>query len=113
MKASEILGRSVLDARDQPVGIVHDLRVRLPATTADGRRTGEQATPVVVALVVGPDDLRCRVSHAWGYAQEANRAPALLRVLLAGQAARTRVVGVGEVAAWPENGPLRLREEPR
>lgn len=105
MKVSELLSRRVENADGTPLGIVHDLRVRIPA----GAVEHDPETPDVVALVVGPDDRRCRLAYAWGYAQGRARGPAVLRALLAGQANRTHVVPVGDVDSWDLDGHIRLR----
>lgn len=117
MRASELLGRPVLDATGTALGIVHDLQVRLPADAADAAEAPEADTadadasthPTVVRLVVGPDDFRCRLAYSWGYAQSRSRGPALLRVLLAGQGSRARAVAVGDVISWDHDGHVRVR----
>ncbi|HEY0644073.1 MAG TPA: PRC-barrel domain-containing protein [Nocardioides sp.] len=104
MRASDVLGRSVVDRTGEEVGIVHDLRVRLP------RSPGE--APVVVRLVVGPPTLRCRLAHAWGYAQDREHGPgpSLVR-LLVGTGSGARSVLASAVADWDENGRVRLLED--
>lgn len=105
MKVSELMSRRVENADGTPLGIVHDLRVRVPADAAEH----DPQPPDVVALVVGPDDRRCRLAYAWGYAQGRARGPAVLRALLAGQAKRTRAIPVGDVDSWDLGGRIRLR----
>ncbi len=95
MRASELLGRLVLDANGTAIGVVHDVRISLPGDIADAGsavdqpQTGNILSPTLVTLVVGPDDFRCRLAHAWGYAQGGSRGLALLSALLARQASRT------------------------
>jgi len=116
MKASDLLGRPVADTDGSALGIVHDLRVVLPAEPGDPADDGERPTeglvvPTVIALVVGPDDLRCRLAHSWGYAQRSRNGPAPLRALLAGQGARTQEIPVRDVV-WGSPGILRVRKVP-
>jgi hypothetical protein len=106
MRASEVLGREVVDGQGAGVGVVHDLRVLLPTSdtapaAADGLR--------LLALVVGPGDLRCRLAYAWGLAQGRARGPWLLRALVLGKAARGRAVPAEDVASWDDRGRVRLR----
>lgn len=107
MLASDLLGRTVTDSDGHDVGILHDLRVRLPSAP------GVEA-PVVVQLVVGPADLRCRLAHAWGFAQDRHqgRGPGLLR-LLVGTGRGARSLPSAAVASWDDRGRIRLREGAR
>lgn len=99
MRASELLGRPVVDHRGRRVGIVHDVRVRL----------GDDGGLSVSGLVVGPATARARLAHAWGYAQDRAIAPALLRSwLLAGPS--SDVVPAARVHSWDEADSVVLRE---
>lgn len=115
MKASELLGRPVLGADATALGVVHDLRVVLPPAPAgddpraDRTMPGTSRGPVVVGLVVGPDTLRCRLAHSWGYAQGRTRGPALLRALATTGGSYVRTVPVEDVASWDDGGRVRLR----
>lgn len=114
MRASDLLARRVIDANGSPIGIVHDLRVMLPARAVDENSDSAgqpraQDAPRLIALVVGPDGVRCRLAYAWGYAQGRSRGPAVFRALLAGQGKRTRTVPVTDVDSWDLEGRIRLR----
>jgi sporulation protein YlmC with PRC-barrel domain len=101
---SRILGAPVLDAHGGPVGVVHDLHLRHQHARSD-RPLG-----TVDGLVVGPGDLRSRLAHAWGYGEDADRGPVVLRMLFSGAAARARVVPATAVRSWTQpvviDGPL-------
>jgi len=110
MKVSELLGRPVVDVHGTQLGVVHDLRAVLPPEDQGGSTAAAVVTtdgPKVVALVVGPDTWRCRLSHAWGFAQGRARGPALLSLLVGG-GRRSQLVAAAEVVDWDHHGRIRL-----
>lgn len=96
---SQLLGAAVTDESGRPAGLVHDVRLGIGSS-------GEQVLGPVVGLVVGGTGWRARLAHAWGFAEGRSSGPALLRILLAPEAAQTRVVPVSAVASW--RPPLKL-----
>jgi sporulation protein YlmC with PRC-barrel domain len=98
MRASELLGRRVLDGDGREVGIVHDVVVRL----------GDDGRVSVSGLVVAPATVRARLAHAWGYAQGRARGPAVLRSwVMAGTP--SEVVPAARVRSWDEASSVVLR----
>jgi len=111
MKASELLGRTVVDEHGSHVGIVHDLRAVLPREDHGESTPSAHAVATeglkVVAMVVGPDTWRCRLAHSWGFAQGHARGPALFKAFVGGDESG-QVVATTEVADWDCHGRIQL-----
>ncbi|MDQ4054345.1 MAG: hypothetical protein M3237_16800 [Actinomycetota bacterium] len=99
MRASELLGRSVVEGAEQ-IGIVHDVQLRLE----------DDGSLWLTALVVGPPGMRIRIAHAWGYAQDRAGGPVLLR-RWAMSGGRARAVPVSRVRSWDEGDAVVLAGE--
>ena len=99
MRASELIGRTVLDRTGSPVGRVRDLRIPL----ADSRG---QMPARVAGIVVGGFGARASLAHAWGFAEGRASAPAVLRRLFGAELGRARYVPADAVTGW--NGPVQL-----
>lgn len=99
MKASELLGRSVVDATGALVGTVVDVRLAYRAHPRDG-----QAHIAVTALVVD----RAAWPHRWGIASGRSNGPLLLRALARAASRNTHRIPVADVADWHLN-LIRLR----
>ena len=92
MRATELLGRSVVDRDGVALGPVRDVRV-----VRDDWR--------VVGLVVG-DGRLARIAHGWGFTEGRAQGPWPLRALTAEAVRRARFVASEQVAAW---GPGEVR----
>lgn len=89
MRASELLGSTVVDRSGGDVGVVRDVLVR---------RHG-RGSFLVVGLAVASGRLAA-VAHAWGFASGRASGPWLLRKLLEPASRRVRFVAVPDVADW-------------
>jgi sporulation protein YlmC with PRC-barrel domain len=83
MKASDLLGRPVLDARGSSIGYVTDLRC-----TLTGPLRGVMCTPRIEALVVS----RHRLGSLLGYDRRNQQGPWLIRLGVRGLHRHLRVV---------------------
>jgi hypothetical protein len=99
MKASELLGSTVVDATGAAVGRVVDVRLAHRAQPRNG-----EAHIAVTALVVD----RAAWPHRWGIASGRSNGPSLLRVLARAASRNGRRIPVADVAEWQPNA-IRLR----
>lgn len=97
MRASELLGRVVIDGSGRRLGPVRDLRI--------SRAQGERTTFLVAGLVIG-DGPVAALAHAWGYAEGRTQGPLLLRRLTARASREARFVATERVVDW---GPGEIR----
>ena len=105
MRASDLIGRVVLDGTGRTVGRVRDLRVPDPAAS--------RGALYLTGLVVGGPGRLPALAHAWGFAEGRAAGPALLRRLFAAELARARYVPVDAVTAWdPVRVAGRLQDHP-
>lgn len=98
MRASELLGRRVLDEDGRPAGIVHDVLVRV----------GDGGSVTVSGIVVAPGTVRSRLAHAWGYAQGRAHGPFVMRALLRAGTS-SEVIPTAQVRAWDEAASVVVR----
>ncbi len=101
MRISELLGSDVVDRDGRSLGRVHDVRLRAERGQGPG-------TLVVTALVVGPDTLRARAAHAWGFAEGRAEGPTVLLVATRSALRDSRVLPVDRVTEW---SPPRVRTD--
>ncbi|WP_435769506.1 PRC-barrel domain-containing protein [Nocardioides sp. SYSU DS0651] len=117
MRASELLGRAVVDGRGEELGLVHDVRVAVPDGDLPARHPDAppppHEVPIVVSLVVGPGTRRCRLAFAWGYGQDRTRGPLLFAAVLGGAWRAACEVPVDDVVAWDDGGRIQVRERGR
>ncbi len=98
MRATELLGCEVVDARGRPLGTVVDLRLARP------RPAGGPGPFTVTTVVVD----RVHWPHRWGLVPARSSGPFPLRALARAAARGCRSVPVGDVAVW-EPGRIQLR----
>lgn len=98
MRASELLGRGVVDASGRALGPVRDVRL---SSGADGRLR-------VSGLVLGGGRL-ASMAHRWGYVEGRARGPWLFRALTAHAARRARFLPVERVSRWSDDGVVVMR----
>jgi hypothetical protein len=98
MRASELLGRPVLDAAGPRIGLVADLRC-----VKEAAPDGAWGVLRLDALVVD----RRQVGSRLGYDRH-QRSPVLLRGLVRGLHGRTTVIPWSAVASWSQDR-VRLR----
>ncbi len=98
MRASELLGREVVDEGGRHVGIVHDVRVRI----------GDGGAVTLTGIVVAPGTVRSRLAHAWGYAQGRAHGPFLMRALV-GTGMSDEEIPTARVRSWDEAATVVVR----
>jgi hypothetical protein len=100
MRASDLLGASVVDRDGAPVGTVTDLRC-----VQDGPLRGAMAAPRVAALLVS----HRHTGSLLGYDRREQQGPWLVRLLVRQLHRHMRVIPWSAVAGYPEDGePIRL-----
>ena len=92
MRISELYGARVIDGSGREAGRVHDVRL---ATRGQSKATFE-----VTGLVVGPNGIRSRAAHAWGYAAGRTQGPWLLARLTRESVQAARFVPSERVSSW-------------
>ena len=90
MRASDLLGREVVDADGHPIGRVHDLRSTLDRSAIGGAR----GIPIS-HLIVGPRWMGGRL----GYSHGDVKGPWLLRSTLRLAARRARIIRAEDIGA--------------
>ena len=90
MRASELIGRDVIDRAGCPIGVVTDLRC-----VQDGPLRGATATPRLDALLVSPRHTGAML----GYHRPAQHGPWLIRVIVERLHRRARLVPWSAVVA--------------
>jgi hypothetical protein len=102
MRASDLLGATVVGPDGEPVGVVTDLRC-----VQDGPLRGAMAAPRLDALVVS----HRHTGSLLGYDRRGQQGPWLVRVIVRRLHRHMMVIPWAEVAGVPEaGGPVRLRE---
>lgn len=94
MRASDLLGREVVDVGGVRIGVVMDLRCVQTGSSAGGGPALR-----VESLVVS----RHRTGAPLGYLRSEQNGPWLVRVLIRALHRRTAVVAWGEVEGWEQN----------
>ncbi|HJQ01838.1 MAG TPA: hypothetical protein VJ851_09570 [Jatrophihabitans sp.] len=100
MRASELIGRPVVDPAGRPLGIVIDLRC-----VQDGPLRGNMAAPRVNQLVVSPR----RAGSMLGYHRPEQRGPWLIRAVVRWLHRNLRMIDWDDVEIDWNSGPIRLR----
>jgi sporulation protein YlmC with PRC-barrel domain len=91
MRASELIGRDVIDRAGHRIGVVADLRC-----VQDGPLRGALATPRLVALLVSPR----HTGALLGYHRPAQHGPWLIRAIVERLHRRARLVPWTAVTAY-------------
>lgn len=97
MKASDLLGRRVVDAHGADLGVITDLRC-----IQDGPLRGSMAAPRVQELIVSPR----RVGSLLGYDRRDQQGPWLIRVIV--RRLHRRLLLVPWEAIEPGSDPITL-----
>jgi len=98
MRASDLLGRPVLDRDGQRIGIITDLRC-----VQDGPLRGSMAAPRVHALIVS----RRHTGSLLGYDRREQQGPWLLRTIIRRLHKDMRIIAWDDVAV--DSDTIRLR----
>jgi hypothetical protein len=97
MRASDLIGREVVDAEGQPVGVITDLRC-----VQDGPLRGTQASLRVDSVLVS----RHHTGKLLGYDRREQQGPWLIRLIVRRLHRHMRVIPWRDIA--DEGPPIRL-----